>query len=399
MKKFATYPLIALTCLHVYAGTLPAQTRRNRPTPAVELNDSAWQTFVAPEAGFTVRLPGSPEKRGQVLKTGVGSLPAFSFELKTEMAEYLISYMDFPSAFDDNAALKLAYDFGRDETIAINQLTLVGDREISINGNAGRQITAARRGQLLNNRIVAVDKRLYQVSIVTRDYRKFPPARIKFFESTINRFLDSFTLIASVIGQGATSTEETVAIRSIDLGRVENSVYINDDLGFRTSLPQSWSLVERETIDAALQVGKEMSRGPDSQINTRLEQSLAKTSVLFTTSKFPLRTANATQAILQCGVEELSEKSMTARVYLERNRDFLVGSPLKAKLIRDIYPVMIGGLSFFVMDVQQTSAGVTINQKYYATKRKGHALFFVTNYFDDADGIALENIIQSTKFE
>jgi hypothetical protein len=344
-------------------------------------------------------MPGTPEKGGLVIQTGVGSLPSFSVTLKTGMAEYLVSYIDFPNTFDDPTALKAAYDFGRDETLSTSELKLVKDRDVSVEGHIGRHITASGKGQLYNYRIVAVGKRLYQVVIVTRDYRKNAPATINRFETTINKFLDSFKLVDDGRESRPRIAEKGNEVGSIDLGRIENSVYINDYFSFRVSLPESWHVVERETNDAALQVSKEVTKGSDKQANVEFDQSLAKTFLLFSITKFPLRTPNVTQAMLQCGVERLSDKRVTARSYVEKNRDFQLGSPLQYKLLRDVYPETIAGLSFFVMDMQQSVAGVTVKQKYYATLRKGYALFFVTNYFDEADGTAMEKIIQGTKFQ
>ena len=401
MKIRALYTLIALVCLHLSAGILVAQRTRNPlpAPPAVESNVKAWQTFVSSEGRFSVLLPGSPEKSGQVIQTGVGSLPNFSVTLKTGMAEYLISYIDFPNAFDDQAALKAAYDGGRDETLSSNQLTLVSDRDFSVGGHVGRHFSAVGKGQLYNNRIIAVGKRLYQIVIVTRDYRKNAPATINRFETTINKFLDSFKLIDNGAESPTPVAEKTNEVGAVDLGKMENSVYSNDSFGFKVSLPESWHVVERETTDAALQVSKEMAKGSDKQANVEFDQSLAKTFLFFTLTKFPLRTPNVTQAMLQCGVERVSDKRVTARFYLEKNRDFLLGSPLQYKLLRDVYPETIAGLSFFVMDMQQSAAGITVQQKYYATIRKGYALFFVTNYFVDADNIAMEKIIQGTQFK
>lgn len=401
MKIKLIYPLIALACLQLFPGSLLGQIKRRStpPTPAIESNVKAWRTFVSTEGNFSVLLPGSPEKNGQVLNTGVGPLPSYYFDLKTAMAEYHISYMDFPSAFDDQGALKAAYDGGRDQTLSSSGLSLVSDRDFTVDGHIGRHFSAVGKDQLFNNRIVAVGKRLYMLVIVTRDYRKNPLATIKRYETTINRFLDSFKLINGATETDAPFPDEAKARVSVDLGRIENSVYINDYYGFKVSLPESWHPVERETTDAAIQVNKEMIKGSDKQVNERVEASIARTVVFFTVTKFPLRTPNVTQAMLQCGVERLEGKNVEARVYLQNNRDVMLNSPLQFKLLRDVYPETIGGLSFFVMDMQQTAGDITIKQKYYATIRKGHALFFIANYFDESDRLKMEKALHGLIFQ
>lgn len=399
MKAKTLYALIVFSCLHLSSGSAVAQQKRTLPRPAIESNADAWQLFASAEGGFAALFPGSPTKSGQVLKTGVGSLPSFSVELKTGLAEYLVSYMNFPNAFDDPAALKAAYDGGRDATLSSHQLTLVAEREVTLNGYIGRHTTAAGKDQLLNNRVFAVGKRLYQVTIVTRDFRKLPPARIKLFESTINKFLDSFRLIPTVVGSNTDLAEKKQETGSVDLGRIENSVYINEYFKFRVTLPQTWTVVERDENDAALEVGKELIKGSDVATNAAIDQSVSRTRVLFIISKFPLRTPNVAQAMLQAGIEDVTDIGMTARVYLEKNWEILQGSPFQAKLLKAVHPVTIAGISFYKMDVEQTAAGVTIKQKYFATMRRGQALFFITNYLDDADNILMEKILYSMEFQ
>jgi hypothetical protein len=365
----------------------------------VESNANSWQTFISPEGRFSIRLPGIPAKGGQVLNTAVGSTPSFTFTLKTTLAEYLVTYTDFPVSFDDPAVLKDAYDGGRDQTLSTRQLTLVSDRDVTIDRHVGRHISAVGKGQLFNSRVIAVGKRLYQVLIVTKDYRKYTPARIRLFESTINTFLESFKLIPTVVGRETRVSDTRIESGEVDFGRMEKSEYLNDYFGFRVSVPESWHLIERETRDAALQVSKEMSKGSDPKVNAGIDKSMAKTYVLFSLTKFPLRTPNVRQAMFQCGIEELSDKDMSARVYLEKNKDFLLNSPLNYKLLKDVFPATVAGTSFYAMDMQQSAGGVTVTHRYYSTVRKGYALFFVISYFDDADRLTSEKALQASKFE
>jgi hypothetical protein len=126
---------------------------------------------------------------------------------------------------------------------------------------------------------------------------------------------------------------------------------------------------------------------------------MAKTYVLFSLTKFPLRTPNVTQAMFQCGIEELSDKNISTRVYLEKNREFLLNSPLHYKLIKDVFPETIAGTNFFAMDMEQSGGGLTVKHRYYSTVRKGYALFFVISYFDEADRLTSENALKSIQFQ
>lgn len=400
MKKLCL--LITLACVLMSAGNVLAQRRRKTsatPPPAVESNAQAWKTSLSEGGGFTVLMPGQPAKEGHVVQTDAGPLPSFSLTLKTGMADYIVVYTDFPKTFADSNLLKSAYDSGRDNLLKSSSLTLVNERDISIDGYTGRQIAAEGKGRLLNDRIVAVGKRLYQVMIITRDYRSGSPAGVKLYETNINKFLDSFKLVNPEAAGNRQPVAKAAGLAVVDLGRVENSVYINNYFSFKTTLPAGWQVLEREVSDATLEVGRELVKGSDAQTNAAIDKSVARTLVLFILSKFPPGTPNVTHAMLQCGAERISNSQMTSSMYMESNKRLLFGSSLSYKLTRDIYPQTIAGLSFSAMDVEQSAYGMTVKQTYYSTMRKGYALFFVTTYFNEEDRTALEKILKETRFE
>ncbi len=397
MMKKVFCPLIALACLQLVSVLAPAQRRQTpRPKPQVESNMDSWKTYTSVEGRYSVLMPGVPQKSGQTIKTAVGWLPNLIVSLKTDMAEYRVSYSDFPEVLEDPNLVKAAYDGGRDQLLSSYAATLVGERDINVGGYAGRHFTAIVKGKLLSDRIVAAKKRFYQVVVVTEDYRKNSPTSVRLHESTINKFLDSFTLRDG-------DKDETVdnaprEVTSIDLGSLDGSVYVNPYFKFRIKLPEGWNIAERESNNAALQVGRDLVKGSDTRTNEAVDRSVAKTVLLFTTSKFPPQTPNVRQAMIQCGAERINN-TVTSATYLQSSKDLLLKSSLKYSVVRDVHTETIAGLSFSVMELQQSAYGFTVKQRYYATIRKGFALFFVTSYLDDADGTEMEQVLKGSKFE
>ncbi len=400
MKKF--YLLISFAFITISVQNIFAQQPANPPPPAAEYNEKAWKTFTSTEGGFTVLMPGQPVKSGQLLKSenGTGPLAYYAYNLRTGVAEYGVSYSDFEYAMSDPAVARVAYDGGRDNLLAQNSLKLIDDKDVYINGYLGRQIVAEGKDFIFHDRMVAVNKRFYQAMIVTRNYRTGQQGTSKFYETIVNKFLSSLKLINTEAVTNNAPLQKSEEVASIDLGRVENNVYLNSYFKFQASLPADWHVQEREASAAVLDVGREMVKGSNAQTNAALDQSIAKTLILFTVSKFPLNAPTGTQAVLQCGVEKISDPRITSAVYMEMNKKFLLESPMRYKLLRDSYTETVGGVSFSVFELEQTREGSpSVKQKYYGATRKGFILFFVATYMAQEDRTKMEKILSTIKFE
>jgi hypothetical protein len=378
-----------------------APSQQPPPPQIVEYNDKAWKMFSSPDGGFTVLMPGTPVKSGELLTSDSGPLAHYSHTLKTSMAEYGVSYADFPYAINDPAQIKASFDSGRDALLADMKLRLTSERDLTIDGFPGRQIVAESENEsyTFHDRFVAVNKRLYQVVIVVPRSKQKSPELSRFYDSTVEKFYRSFKLINTAEATNGRTSEKSSEVAALDMGRVQNSVYVNDYFGLRIDLPTSWNVVAREINDASLDVGKEMLRSGDKSLDASVERSVAKTVVLLASGKFPISSPGPNPALFQCGAERLPGRQMTSAAYLEGNKKTLLSSPLKIKLTRDTYSETIGGLTFAAFDMETQHATMTVKQKYYAAIRNDYALFFVISYIVEEDLVTLNNILKSVTFE
>lgn len=398
---------ISLTCIILSTQSLFAQKSAGSqpeppPPPAAEYNEKSWKTFTSSEGGFSVLMPGQPVKSGELLKSesGGGPLTYYTFNLKTGVAEYGVAYSDFEFVMSDQNIARLAYDGGRDNLLKQHSLKLVEEKDIYIDGFLGRQIIAEGKNFIFHDRMVAVNKRFYQAMIVTRNYKTSPPAISKFYETTVNKFLNSFKLVNTAAVTNSETTAKSTEVASIDLGSVENNVYRNSSFKFQLNLPPEWHVQGRETDEAALKVGRDLVKGSNQQANEAMDKSIAKTLILFTLAKFPLGAPSATQAVLQCGAERITDTRSTSAAYMESNKKFLLASPMRYRLLRDTYVETVGGVGFSVFELEQPRTnGPSVKQKYYSTMRNGFALFFVATYMTAEDRAALEKIMSTLKFE
>jgi hypothetical protein len=404
MKTFylSIFLLLVIASSHAASAQkrTPAAPRQQPAAPqVVEYNAQAWKTYSSSEGGFTVLMPGTPGKSGELLASGSGPLAHYTHTLQTSMAEYGVTYSDFPQAMTDPAHVKSAFDGGRDALLDGMKLRLVSEHELTIDGFSGRQILAENDSLIFHDRFVAVNKRLYQVIVVFSKNKQKRPQLARFYDSIVEKYLGSFKLINTAEATMGKPPEKSSEVVALDLGRVDNSVYTNEFFGLRLTLPTGWNVVANEVNDAALDVGKEIIKGVDKTVNAAVDKSIAKTVVLVAAGKHPFNTHGADPAMIQCGAERLSSVTMTSAAYMESNKKFLLNSSLKIKLVKDTYTETIGGVTFAVFDMEVVYGTMTVKQRYHATIRKGFALFIVTSYVLDEDFVTLSNILTSVKFD
>lgn len=368
------------------------------PPPAVEYNETAWKTFAPPEGGFSILMPGQPVKSGRLIQSAGDLLPYFTFTLRTAMAEYMAGYLDFPLALTEPGDLKTYYDGSRDQMKEILPFKLATERDIYLEGRLGREMIFESEQDIIKARLLLVNRRLFQVLILTRKYQNSPPAIIRFYESTIHKFLDSF----KVTDLKVTDKPDVAPpgdLAKVDPGRIENSTYINQYFGLKVSLPSGWHVEEREKSEAILQVGSELLKGSDKQFNAAINKSIANTILLFTFTKVPFGPESALQAAVQCGVQRMNNPGTTSYMYMLSTKKYLLDSSLHYKITRDIQTQPVGGLDFSVLEAEKTSGNVIVKRKYYCTIRKGLALFFAVTYVTEEDRLVLEKMMQTVKFE
>lgn len=396
--KKSAQALFSVIFLLVPVAFVFAQRTGNPPPAAVEYNEAAWKTFATPDGGFSILMPGQPVKSGQVVETELGPLPYFTFTLKTATAEYMASYSDFPFPVTEPSGLKRAYDGSREGMKKMAPFTLTAEREIQLEGRLGRELIFESEQNIIKARLLIVNRRLFQAIIMTRKYQNSSRDIIKFYESTINKFLDSLK-VTDLKATDKPDAEPATALAKVDLGRVENSTYTNQQFAFKVNLPSGWHVQERATSEATMKLGREIAKGSDKRVNDALNNSAQTTTILFMVSKFPVSSPGGAQALMQCAVEKVFDPRVTSHLYMESNKKIMLGTSLQYKLTRDTHTQMIGGLNFSVFEVERPSGDVTVKQKYYGAMRKGFALFFVATYITEEDRLVLEKMMQTVKFE
>jgi hypothetical protein len=157
-----------------------------RANPSVLIAQSLWKPFSSKEGGFTVLMPGQPTQENRRVNTEVGPIPVQAFSVvRRGEALYAVAYSDFPENISQNS---------RDVDRLLAQVAsgfaqgakgrLVSQQNIRLGDFPGREIRLQlNRGVIARGRLFVVNKRLYQVIVVTGQERNLTKSIEGFFKS------------------------------------------------------------------------------------------------------------------------------------------------------------------------------------------------------------------------
>ncbi len=165
--------------------------------PRVAYDERAWKEFESAEGGFAVAFPGKPGLIIHTVEALSGPLANHVHGLEIGVAVFAVTYTDmpFPVPAGDKAAINRAFDAGNARALSGAGGRLISEEPISLEGYTGRAVFYSDRdGALTHNRSYIVGNRLYQLMVLSDDYRQSPAEDRRFFKGLIDRFFASFKL-------------------------------------------------------------------------------------------------------------------------------------------------------------------------------------------------------------
>ena len=165
--------------------------------PRIAYDERAWKEFESTDGGFAIAFPGKPGFKTHTVQALAGPLVNHIYGLDIGVAFFAATYTDMPLPVPagDKELINLALDAGRDRALSGTASQLISEEPISLDGYIGRgSFYSSPDGSLTHNRNYIVGNRLYQLVVVSDDFRKSPAEDRKFFKGLINRFFASFKL-------------------------------------------------------------------------------------------------------------------------------------------------------------------------------------------------------------
>jgi hypothetical protein len=164
--------------------------------PAAHPEAGTWVTVAPANAGFTALMPAKPAEKVTPVE-GRPGVENYLMTLETELAGYVLSYVQFPEEVTEPGAIKEMLDRGREGGIAASGGELKSEKEIKLNSYFGREWLMQLPGGYFGTvRAYWVKRRLYQTVFVTTPKASDSPEIIKLRREAEIKFLDSFALSA-----------------------------------------------------------------------------------------------------------------------------------------------------------------------------------------------------------
>lgn len=140
-------------------------------------------------------MPMEPQEQAQSTQTQSGVIEGHLFLADTPDGAYMVSYLDLPEELAKQSTTKSLLDNRRDTAVKNANAQLISEKEITLNGNPGREFTAHAVGKagergFLKVRVFLVKDWVYQITVLTLEDRVT--------EAQMDVFLDSFRLLDDV---------------------------------------------------------------------------------------------------------------------------------------------------------------------------------------------------------
>ncbi len=190
------------------------------------------------------------------------------------------------------------------------------------------------------------------------------------------------------------------ADRPFDLGKVEGSTYINEHFGISFTAPKGWTILEVGAMKEMHQNAKDLFSGEKNEkLKRTLEESVDRTTTLFSASKLPPGTTGAFNAVLICAVEQIP----TAIVKTPNDYYSLLLHSLKlsqevsVEVVEPFQTKRIDATDFGSYTLKVTAKVGIVMQKHLVVIKGSYAFVILYNYTDESDTKAFDQVVSSIR--
>jgi hypothetical protein len=199
---------------------------------------------------------------------------------------------------------------------------------------------------------------------------------------------------------GASSqTQQTPQSQAaVGAGAFNGSTYTNEYFRMSLTVPEGWNVYDARGRKMLLDKGREYLNAPDEKTQAGMEASISNTVVLLTASKQPQDVPGPDNAIFICAAEPVAPDVIkTGADYVAALKKMLPYTKESPQAEGDAVAETIGGADFGVLTLKRDTDGGVVRQTFWATVRKGHALYCVSTYTNEDDRQLMNRAMHSLK--
>lgn len=185
-----------------------------------------------------------------------------------------------------------------------------------------------------------------------------------------------------------------------DAGKVVGSTYSNEYFGLELTIPDGWRIADEAATRQIDEKGADLMAGDSEEKRKLLRDAVSKNINLLTIGKMISTGDESESAVLIIGAEAVPAWLVkTPQEYTSQARRLLQSSAMPVKVEEGTRSKTIGGVEFAVLHVSIEQPGGLVKQHYYATLKKGYALFIISTFLSDRSAQPIEEVLKSVKFK
>lgn len=184
------------------------------------------------------------------------------------------------------------------------------------------------------------------------------------------------------------------------LGRLDGLTYTNEHFGVTLTAPKGWTVIGLAELKAMREGAKAMFAGEkDPKVRRQFEETVERTTALFSASKQPPGSAGSFNATLVCAAERVPTAIVkTPRDYYTLMLNSMrVSQELDAEVLEAFETRRIGATDFGLFKLKLTTPRGVVIQKQLISIKPPYAFGIVLTYTEEADAAAFDEVLGSIR--
>ena len=341
MKRFSLLLLVlfALTSQLIGQKVLKASPRSKTAPPLARLDETPSKL-----EGFSINFPGPPVKSIVPINAAFGMTDIKVYQFSSSLSFYRVSYFDLPAVLDDEADIKIRFDWLKNTYLSKGDAVSFDDHEVRFGDHPGREFSIETPVVSFTVRCIAIQQRIFELVVGTKgSYRQWTDRIKDFHKKNTENFFNSFS--ADKVPPPKLSAVPLPA----DFGeKVEGSVFSVNFFHLSMTLPPTWHRLTGEMLELAKDIGREsVKRHLPDQI-LAVERSIKNSQELLLMTRVPVESGE-NDAVLEIVAEKSEFPNFLPEAITKNISTRYLG--VSDTVTKPITPVKLGGVDFSCVEV------------------------------------------------
>lgn len=367
LKMSATFSIFLL-----FVSVISAQAQKD-----------TWKEFVSNEGNFKIKFPIAPRKKESSALNDLGASKMVTFEVLLKETGFQIGFVDFPSSVVDQEELKVRYDNAVEGIKRRSGGKVTYQQDFYFEQFMGREVIYENANIYQVIRMILVNNRFYNLSVLTLASNNRTNAQKSNFEGQKNKFFNSFKFL-----EIPEYDQFTQKLPDYFQDTLTGWKYRNNLMGFSFNFPQNFTVLNKEQLDLIKEGVMFESEQDKTLQGDNLRLSLKRSEFLAGAVVFGETSILVAAELPPFAGMGLNGVALALQHHKRRDSSITI--------TKDLYAFEIKGEKFYGIDFINKEG--KLKQKMYLTLRAGISLQFIYSYKNDDELKYFDEFLKSVQF-